>query len=361
MTRRQRLDAAAVMRELEQLYNSLQPGDSFPSRRDLLGRLDAPENILRGALAELERQGKIIRRVGRGGSIVANPTSKGDSELHGDTHRNGSHPTASHAPSRTLVVIAEPDGSIFDRALQLMARHPKASDIAVNCQVMKHEDATSFEWPTSPTAQLGFLLLRHHFEPLAQKLMQQGHRVVLIGRPTRDTGASVPNVYGDRNEGNLLVVRHLLQQGHRRLLCQWHGKEVRQVVQEHGLDAQIEDLGDEQIEAWGKNPRSAHNYFSRPDAPTALLAWNDENAIRLLSLLNRAGLRVPEDVSLVGYDDLPPAALMHPPLSTVDSAIERQLTAALRLLTQEQEPPSHHTVVIMPTLVPRESTGARRS
>ena len=360
MSRRRRLDSAAVLRELEQLHGALQPGDPFPSRRELLERLDAPENVLRGALAEFERQGKIICRVGRGGSIVADMASNGAWRAHEDAHRNGSHGEAAATQNRTLVVIAEPDGSIFDRALQLLARHPKASDVALNCQLMKHEDAAGFKWSSSGNKPLGFLLLRQHFQPLAQKLLAQGHRVVLIGSPSSEAGAGVPTVYGDRAEGDLLIVQHLLQLGHQRLLSQWHGPNIERVAQEHGLSVEVENLDVFEVEAWAKQPRLVREYFSRPDAPTALLAWNDDHAIRLLSLLNRAGLRVPEDVSLVGYDDLPQSALMHPALTTVNSAIERQLTAALSLLTQEQSPPRHHNVVIMPTLVPRESSAPPR-
>lgn len=361
ISRRRRLDASAVLRELEQLHNALKPGDAFPSRRDLFERLDAPEHILRDALNEFERQGKIIRRVGRGGSIVVKLASDGESGFYGDAHRNGSQPTAFSTPSRTLVVIAEPDGSIFDRAVQLLARHPQAADIAINCKLMAHEDAVSYEWPSSSARPLGFLLLRRHLRPLAQKLQGQGHRVVLMGSPSGEANAGVPNVYGDRIEGTLLILRHLMQLGHRRFLCQWNSNEVKRVIHDNNLKAYFEPLEDSQLEAWGKNPRLARDYFLRPDAPTALLAWNDETAIRLLTLLNRAELRVPEDVSLIGYDDLPQGAHIHPALSTVDSAIERQLTAALRLLTQEQVPPQHHSVVIMPTLVARESSAKPRN
>jgi len=355
------MSAPAVLHELEQMHEALQPGDPFPSRRELLERLGAPERIVRDALAEFERGGKIIRRVGRGGTIVAGIELNGGPVADGAVGREGSRLSAAML-SRTLVVIAEPDGAIFDSAIQLLARHPKASELAVNCRLMSHQDAASFEWPSSMGRPLGFLLLRHHFGPLARKLQGQGHRVVLLGSPLPGGGgAGVPNVYGDRAEGHLLVARHLWQLGHRRFLTHAHGPEFMNAVRESGMAAQFESCDDAKADIWPKNLHLVREYFSRPDAPTALLAWNDEYAIQFLSLLNRAGLRVPEDVSLVGYDNLPQSALMHPSITTVDSAIERQVTTALRLLTQVEAPPSHHSVLVMPTLVPRESSAAPQS
>ena len=349
----------SVLGELEQLHSSLRVGDAFPSYRQLLKQLEVPERSLVWALRELERQGKIERRVGRGGSVVTGPAPQHTPGPGSDDWFNGRRMAAMETERRTLVVIAEPDGSIFDRALQLLARQPNAADFVLNCRLMRHEESESFEWPASQSNPLGFLLLRQDFEPLARKLAAQGQRVVLLGRPS-DGGAGVPNVYGDQHEGGLILTRHLLKLGHRNFLVQGRTVAVEAGLAESGTSASSQTLFENQVKAWGHEPALAREFFSRPGAPTALVAWNDHDAIRLLTLLNRAGLRVPEDVTLVGYDNLPQSAFTFPPLTTVDSAIERQLSAALKLLTQEKPPPSNQSIVIMPTLISRQSSAAPR-
>ena len=85
---------------------------------------------------------------------------------------------------------------------------------------------------------------------------------------------------------------------------------------------------------------------------TAAMAFNDQLALGLLSGLARRGVRVPEDVSVVGCDDVPLAELVAPPLTTIAMPTEAAGAAALRLLTGEPE-----TVELAGTLVVRASTG----
>ena len=77
-------------------------------------------------------------------------------------------------------------------------------------------------------------------------------------------------------------------------------------------------------------------------------------------MLSRAGVRVPEQVSLVGYDNLPESSLIYPQLTTIDQAIGQQLRLALRLLTHPVPPPPSQTVLVTPTLIPRGSSAPPR-
>jgi LacI family transcriptional regulator len=114
----------------------------------------------------------------------------------------------------------------------------------------------------------------------------------------------------------------------------------------------------DEVESWKQSPEEAQQYFKRADAPTGIAVWNDHEAVGVLSALSRAGIRVPDHVSLVGYDDLPEGRRVHPPLTTVDSAVEQQLQAALDILTGDAPPSSTHTVVVLPALIKRESCAA---
>jgi DNA-binding LacI/PurR family transcriptional regulator len=112
------------------------------------------------------------------------------------------------------------------------------------------------------------------------------------------------------------------------------------------------------LEAWTRDPRLIAEPLRRPEAPTGIVAWNDQEALRLIAVLRQAGLRVPEDLSVIGYDALPQGTLVHPALTTVDHGVGQQLHAAIALLTRPTAPSANHTVLMVPTLVVRGSTAA---
>lgn len=93
---------------------------------------------------------------------------------------------------------------------------------------------------------------------------------------------------------------------------------------------------------------------------TALFVFNDLVAIGAHGTLRRAGLRVPEDVSIVGFDDVALASAVYPPLTTVAQPIAEMANTSVRLLINriaEKDTP-HARVVLPTTLVERESSGA---
>jgi DNA-binding LacI/PurR family transcriptional regulator len=379
------MSATQVLKKLEQLHGSLQVGQQFPSYRELTRRLNASERAVARALDELSRQGKIVKRLGRGGSVVADPGHA--------VHRNGNTPYAEPgectlAPvasdSRTVIAITEPDGNIFDQAMQLLMKQAKSAKLAVACLLVNHSEAAQFAVPSVAEGPRRYLVFRRENLPLAERLREAGHHVVLIGTPFTDVTPEVPVVAGDQEHGGYLAMKHLLELGHRRIAIHKledsafdysYSRDYVKVprfvgyqhaldeAREEGRDIQLRFLGAEyggefhgQVAEWGRNPDKVRDYFSSPDAPTAIASWNDDMAIRLLSQLQRAGIRVPEDVSLVGYDNQARGAWMHPSLTTVDGVVDQQIRTALRLLTQPQAPAKSHSVVVLPALVPREST-----
>lgn len=92
--------------------------------------------------------------------------------------------------------------------------------------------------------------------------------------------------------------------------------------------------------------------------PTAVICHNDQTAITALCALAKAGIRVPQDISVIGYDNLPESAYLVPPLTTVELHIERQVELILEALFKRiRSPESPKCVhVVTPTLVVREST-----
>jgi DNA-binding LacI/PurR family transcriptional regulator len=94
--------------------------------------------------------------------------------------------------------------------------------------------------------------------------------------------------------------------------------------------------------------------------PTAYLTFDDEMAIHVLNLLHYYGQRIPEDVSVVGFDNIPMAAHTYPPLTTIDvpkRRVGRQMVLLIeKLIENEVEGSLGHTIVDA-SLVVRGSTG----
>jgi DNA-binding LacI/PurR family transcriptional regulator len=181
-----------------------------------------------------------------------------------------------------------------------------------------------------------------------------------------------------------MAMRHLIELGHRRIaycnfdgtqglrgagheraLREWNmclGSTVSPRVGfgEAGADqrhpARAIEIPGATFSQWLEAPHLMAEYFQSPDAPTGLLAWNDHRALMILGMLSRAGLRVPEQVSLMGYDALPEGQMVHPALTTLSTQIEQQVQLAMGLLTRPAPTPAGHSVVLVPSLVPGETT-----
>jgi LacI family transcriptional regulator len=95
---------------------------------------------------------------------------------------------------------------------------------------------------------------------------------------------------------------------------------------------------------------------------TAVYAASDTTAIGLMQAAFQAGVEIPSQVSIVGYDDIPFARFTIPPLTTVNqSGVEMGAIAArllFRMIEEELSPSDVEDVVLTPTLVVRESTAA---
>ncbi|MBF6214464.1 LacI family DNA-binding transcriptional regulator [Nocardia puris] len=148
--------------------------------------------------------------------------------------------------------------------------------------------------------------------------------IVLVSR--NSSIAAVDTVNDDGEAGAALAVDHLAGLGHRRIVHFDGGSAFTAAprrrgyvaaMERHGLEPLVipsEHTDDAGIAAVGKILK----LFSRNAFPTALVCGNDFNAVGAMSALEEAGLRVPQDVSIVGYDNSSLAALRHVSLTTVD-------------------------------------------
>jgi len=95
---------------------------------------------------------------------------------------------------------------------------------------------------------------------------------------------------------------------------------------------------------------------------TAVFACNDLMAMGAITALRSRGLRVPDDISMIGFDDIPYAVTTWPPLTTIAQPVEKIGTRAVSLLLERVAEPAAHSrrEVLMPVLVERESCAPLR-
>lgn len=345
-----------VILALDALCGELRPGDRVPTHTELMRRLRASERMVLRALEELQRSGRVVRRNGVGTFVTDAPAARRRA------------PIVPHclAEGGTVVAISTPDHSFFDRCVSQLFQHADAAGLALLCRVL--DERTPLE-PLPPAAggPVGYLAFSYRLAPLALRLQRAGCRVVLVGAPPAGDVPEVPCVYGDHEQGGYLATRHLLDLGHRRIAFQghldlprtlrWRGyQRALREAERAGATVQSESLSPVEFGAWERDPSLAASRLRQPEGPTGLVAWNDHEAVRLLGVLARAQVKVPQDVSLVGYDDLPEGKLVHPALTTVDQGMGQQLRAALDLLTAPVAPSPSRTMITLPALIERQST-----
>jgi LacI family transcriptional regulator len=230
------------------------------------------------------------------------------------------------------------------------------------------------------------------FEPQSYLSRSRSHRVdgvVLMGVDAHDpgiralTGARIPCVAVDvdlvgRRAGYVMsdnvagareAVRHLHGLGHERIAIIGGPPATRPGADRLlGYRAELEALGlpyrDEYVEEGDFYPESGYAamraLLALSEPPTAVFAASDLMAAGAVRAAQERGLSVPDDVSLVGFDDIQLAALMQPPLTTIRQDKAGLGNAAADALTRMVDAPeAAPAVVTLPVeLVPRTSTGA---
>lgn len=184
-------------------------------------------------------------------------------------------------------------------------------------------------------------------------------------------GTSVPKLFCDNNQGGYLAGRHLAEAGHRRVLFiggvdemlsgarRFAGfKRAMREVWEN--DSQIERYEGEYSVEFGR--AAAQRMLATELKVTAVFATSDEITIGVLEVLNAAGIRVPQDLSLVGFDDVGPLHLFAPAVTAVRQPVRALGIRALALLldTDWTDPTKLPPEEIMPvTLITRNSVAPR--
>ena len=185
----------------------------------------------------------------------------------------------------------------------------------------------------------------------------------------------VTNIVLDHRRAASLALKHLLDLGHEKIAfmkgstaradsdVRWNA--ICEVAAELGIGMRPELIA--QLEGADPTPNLGYPFaqqlLARKLPFTALFAFNDISAIGSIRAFLEAGLRVPDDVSVVGFDDIQNSAYISPPLTTVRQPMQRMGEMAARTLLDRIEERTNYVaeLVIEPELVVRRSTARPRS
>ena len=203
-------------------------------------------------------------------------------------------------------------------------------------------------------------------EAAKAKLKSRAIPFVVID-PAGDPAADVPSVGSANWTGGLMATRHLIELGHKRIaaitgrddmMCSFARVDgYRSAMNSAGLpiDEKLVRFGNFQVDG-GRS--IALELLSGPDRPSAIFAGSDLQALGVIEAARTLGLRVPTDLSIVGYDDLQLAQWSSPALTTIHQPLMAMAEEAARLVVRMSEAPldTIPRMDLATRLVVREST-----
>lgn len=178
----------------------------------------------------------------------------------------------------------------------------------------------------------------------------------------------------DNYLGGRIATEYLLKQGYRHIghvagpLEWWESRQRKAGWQNALLDAGIRVSEDQSLEGdWSSESgeKTIRQLLGQYREMDAVFVANDQMALGVLQVTCRRGLKVPQDLAVVGFDGIPEAAYYWPPLTTVKQNLHRlgciAVEQALRAIEASQEPKGVYepeTILLKPRLIIRESAGA---
>ena len=338
----------------------LTPGEKLPPRLVLARQLGVNATTVGQAYARLEMRGLVVSRRGSGTYV----SDAADRAVAGSP--------AALFPAIILVV--------GESSLARCRRHTlrQVADITEGMRQVAGIGECRFEFAASLDQSLlqrltgdeAVLLVRTmHADPaVADELLQRRFPALSVWATRFDL--TLPRVSHDHHQAARLAMEHLLDCGYQRIgFIGEMGRnmplaakffEFTNVLAQAGRDFQIRHV----CEVSGDQPAAAgfaaHRLAQNRDLPDAFFVDNDYKAMEVIAGLNEAGVKVPDDVGVIGHDDIPEAARWaDPPLTTVRTprhAVGQRAGEMLRQWAEAGTP--LHTNVLTSELIVRDSTRA---
>ena len=229
----------------------------------------------------------------------------------------------------------------------------------------EHDGARSWLDHISARGTRGVILLLAKLDKRQKAELRARGLPFAVVDPRGEPDPSVVTVGATNWAGGFTATRHLVELGHKRigmisgpldLLCSRARMDgYRSALESAGLrlEADLTSWGDFHVDGGFK---AGMAMLSSPRRPTAIFAGSDLQALGVLEAARLQHVRVPSELSLVGFDDLPLSTWTSPPLTTVRQPLAEMASTAVRLLLSPGELDQDRSVELATSLVVRETT-----
>lgn len=213
----------------------------------------------------------------------------------------------------------------------------------------------------------GVILTLSDLSDAAWSRLRRLKKQIVVIDPVGQPEAGIPSIGSSNWAGGMQAAEHLLGLGHRRIatitgridtLCaQARLDGYRAALARAGIipDPALIAEGDFRFES---ALASARGLLSLNERPTAIIAASDVQAMGVYEAARQHGLRIPEDLSVIGFDDIPSAGWMAPPLTTVRQPLAEMAALAVRFLVAGNSADYNNRAELSTNLVVRGSTAA---
>ncbi|HEY7199460.1 MAG TPA: LacI family DNA-binding transcriptional regulator [Candidatus Dormibacteraeota bacterium] len=331
----------------------------------------------RATIAMIAREAGVsvptVSRVLNGRNDVAAATRSRVEALlteHGYQRRSGT--SATPAPVVDLV-FHELDGAWAIEVIRGVTRVARDEGLMVVVTESAPRTTPGQEWVDAVLARrpTGVILVVFDLSPKRRAQLTTRSIPFVLLDPAGEPAEGVPAIGSANWNGGLAAARHLLELGHRRigviggpdtLLCsraRLDGYRAAMDMAGLPIDPALVRTGDFHIEGGYRNGLAL---LGLPNPPTAVFAGSDLQALGVYEAARELGVRVPGDLSVVGYDDLPVARWAGPPLTTIHQPLAEMAEMAARMVITmgRGEEPVTRRFDLATSLVVRQSTAPPR-
>jgi DNA-binding LacI/PurR family transcriptional regulator len=218
---------------------------------------------------------------------------------------------------------------------------------------------------------VGVMLLLSSLSVKQRSALRSQRLAFVVIDPKGDPGPDVPAIGATNWAGGLDATRHLIELGHKRIAviggkpdllssrARMDGYHAAMGTAGFPIDPRLVRWGDFHVEGGYKN---AEALLALDEPPSAIFAGSDLQAIGVIEAARECGLRVPDDLSIVGFDDLPISTWTSPPLTTVRQPLTEMAMMGVELIIAlaGNEPVASSRLEVATSLIVRESTAPPR-
>ena len=350
-----------IQQECRELIDRIPPGGTVPSVRQLMKRFGVSQLVVTSLLREMKESGVIVSQIGRGTFKAVTVEER-----------------RSASSARGVVSLLLPDAqSSFTAAIFTeFSRYFTSAGYTLKPHYHNYgiERVTPEMLPVGSDA----LIVYWHWEfdlSTWEHLSKLECPVVLIN--SNPQGLGINAVSTDNSLGGAMAAAHFLNNGHRKIAMMLAQPQLGSTVDRregfakylmvNGINPQIIDCGTRAGESSSARSYEEMMRLGRSGAfdCTALFCDSDLGALGVMRACHELGISIPDDLCIIGFDNIPECGFLHPALSSIDQRLGEWAVAAEKIIRECRAEARFsrrgHQELIVPELILRESTRSSRA